>query len=256
MAGTTTTTARLLATTLACLAAPTLAHAQHERTAEPAPTSETAPAAASMNGAPGESLRSAPSNAGDGDEGPRVHRGFYLRAALGGGFARDGLSYTGPLGVKYPSGEASGGSVVGDVALAGSLKPGLFLGGAFFFEQVASPKVTLGGVDVASDVGVGTLLFVGPYVDWYFDPHKGMHLLGSVGGARITTKDKSGNTADQNASPVGGGLIAGFGYDWWIGEHWSAGVVGRLTFASMKDGTANVSHTWTALSVAGELTFD
>jgi hypothetical protein len=241
--------------TLACLATPALALAQHERTADPPPTAGTAPAASSMNAPPEEVMRSSATKGGDQDDGPRVHRGFYVRAALGGGFARDGLSYTGPFGLKYPSGEASGGSVVGDLALAGSLKPGMFLGGAFFFEQVASPKVTVDGLDVPNNVSVGTLLFIGPYFDWYFDPHKGMHLMASVGGARITTKDKNGN-ASGDSSPVGGGLVAGFGYDWWIADHWSAGLLGRVTFASMKDGNANVSHTWTAFSVVGEITYD
>lgn len=247
---------RTLMATLACLATPALALAQHERTADPPPATGTAPAASSMNAPPEEVLRPSASANAEQDEGPRVHRGFYVRAALGGGFARDGISFTGPLGVKYPSGEASGASVVGEVALAGSLKPGLFLGGAFFFEQVASPKVTYAGVDVASNVGVGTLLFVGPYVDWYFNVHKGMHVVGSVGYSRISTKDKSGTSTDSDASPAGGGVIAGFGYDWWVADHWSAGILGRVTFASMKDGVANVTHTWTAFSLVGELSYD
>lgn len=226
-------------------AAPSGARAQHERTPEPSPPSEAPPPRAASDPS---ALARAPveSNAG------RVHQGLSVRAALGGGFARDGISYTGPFGGNFPAAEASGVSFSGDLAVAGSLKPGLFLGGTFFFEQVASPKVTFDGAAVNADVSVGTLLFIGPCIDWYFDPHKGMHLVGAVGGSRITTKDKSGQTSD--ASPVGGGLMAGFGWDWWIGERWSAGLLGRVVITSMTD--SDVRHTWTSFSLMGTLTYD
>jgi hypothetical protein len=229
---------------------PGVAHAQHERTAESSPPSE-AVATPSVN-APTPTEPTPLARAASAEAQGRVHRGLSVRAALGAGFARDGLSYEGPFRTLVPTGEATGASIAGDLAITGSLKPGLFLGGTFFFEQVTNPKVTFDGATVTTDVSVGTLLFIGPCMDWYFDPQKGMHLVGAVGGSRITTKDKSGQVAD--AAPVGGGVMAGFGWDWWIGERWSAGLLGRVVITSMRDG--DVRHTWTSFSVMATLTYD
>lgn len=229
---------------------PGVARAQHERTAESSPPSE-AVATPSANATPSVDPTPLARSATDASD-ARVHRGLSVRAAFGAGFARDGLAWDGPFASAFPSGEASGASISGDLAIAGSLKPGLFLGGTFFFEQVTSPKVTIDGQTASADVSVGTLLFIGPCIDWYFDPHKGMHLVGAVGGSRITTKDKSGQLAD--ASPVGGGLMAGFGWDWWIADKWSAGLLGRVVITSMSDG--DLRHTWTSFSLMGTLTYD
>jgi hypothetical protein len=176
---------------------------------------------------------------------------LYLRAALGGGGVRDGLSSTFLLGFD---GEATGASGVGGLSIGGAIKPGFILGGGLYFEQVADPKVKINGVDVSTDVSVGTFGLIGPMIEWYPNAQKGFHLGGAIGGARIQMKDSSGRT--KNNEPVGGGGLFEIGYDWWVSDDWSLGVMGRLTGATMRDSEAQVRHNWSGGAVLFTATYN
>jgi len=205
------------------------------------PTEISATEAPSTGAAPAEA-----------SSGAHLHDRFYLRFGVGSGYAHDQLRSEYII-FSY-EGEAQGASVVGELSAGWSLKPGLIVGGGIYFEQVADPKITVEGQDVSDDVSVGTLVLVGPMIEWYPNAKGGFHLGGAVGGARINVKDESGQTKDN--SPVGGGGMFGIGYDFWVADEWSVGVAGRFTGARMEDSDANITHTWSAGSLLVNATYN
>jgi hypothetical protein len=214
----------------------------------PPPSSAAAPAESQ----PAAPATTEPSPGEIPEKGAYTHDGFYLRLGIGGGYVDDKFKYTGLgglFGLDQIEGHASGGSFEADVSAGGAIKPGLIIGGSLFIEQVASPKVTYNGEDINADVSVGTFGLIGPMIDWYPQAHGGFHLGGTIGGARITMKDSSGNL--KSNQPVGGGGIFFIGYDWWVAQEWSLGVQAQLTGAALFDSSDDVDHDF----ASGGITF-
>jgi hypothetical protein len=220
-----------IASTFAALTSPSYAQ---QAAPAPSPTAPTSPAA------------------GGGSQ-PLTHDGFYLSGALGFGRMRDDMKLTVDLlglGREY-EGHAEGFSVAGHLFAGYTVTKALVVGGGIFFEQVADPEIELEGSDLGDDVSVGTLVLVGPGVVWYPDKHGGFHLLGAVGGARIELRDDSDRIQDH--SPVGGGIAIGVGYDFFIGDEWSAGVLLRGVGATLSDD--NLTHRVTTGSLMLSVTY-
>jgi hypothetical protein len=181
------------------------------------------------------------------------HDGFYLRAAIGGGRFRDDFKHEVlqifGLGLE---GHAEGASVGGELSAGYAVRPGLIIGGAVFVEQVASPKVEIAEKDYSDTVSVGTLVMAGPIIEWYIQPEGGFHLGGGPVGARLEIKDDSGDVADHE--PVGGGVVVGVGYEWWVGEQWALGVMGRFAAARLEDD--DIVHVVTVASLLANVTFN
>ncbi len=194
--------------------------------------------------APPPSSYGAAAPAATADETVHMHDGWYLSAGLGGGYFTDDFEQTFVV-VREAQGQATGSSGAFHIALGGTPARGLVLGGAVLVDQVADPKITVDGVDVSDqdDISVGTFVLVGPFVDWYFTAGEGLHLMGVLGGASIRVKDASGSQ-DENVNPGGAGASVGLGYNWWVGEQWSLGVLGRGTGATLFG--ENLSHRVTA----------
>jgi outer membrane protein with beta-barrel domain len=158
---------------------------------------------------------------------PRTHDGFQFRGAVGPGYLSTSASAGGQdLSIKGISGST-------DIYLGGTPVSGLVVGGMLNFTTSFGPKVTVNGQDISSLGENGsnslTLLTVGPYVNYYFDPTDGLYLLGMVGyGAESYTQNgSSGN------SPGGPAFALGVGYDFWVADQWSLGVLGRFTYGSL-----------------------
>lgn len=178
------------------------------------------------------------------------HTGFYLRLALGGGGFTDSFRLE-SANVGYDA-TATGGTFASELGIGGALLPGLILGGALYGETMVNPTVTVAGFPAASNVSVGTLGMIGPFLEWYPNPERGFHLGGAVTAARITLSDSAGNIT--NNSIVGGGLVFDIGYEWWLADEWGLGVMGRLIGAGLSDGT--VHHDVGGGSVLASLTFN
>ena len=70
---------------------------------------------------------------------------------------------------------------------------------------------------------------LGAFLDWYPNPREGIHLQGFAGLAAVDTQDALGRSPSRN--PTGIGLGFGVGQEWWVGDQWSLGIVGRLLYA-------------------------
>jgi hypothetical protein len=82
------------------------------------------------------------------------------------------------------------------------------------------------------------LLRFGLFVDYYFMQDAGLHLLGEASLINFSITGTNGS-----ADSAGFGLGAGLGYDWWIGDHWSMGLLGRFLWGKLSDEGFGVSPT-------------
>jgi hypothetical protein len=117
--------------------------------------------------------------------------------------------------------KASGSTLAVDVAVGYAVSPGIVLGGTLLMESLPSAELSARR-PVTSDVGAGML---GPFFDGYPNPRGGFHLGGGLGLAstRVQREEAAGF---KRAGGVG---IAGWvGYDLWVAEQWSAGLLVRL----------------------------
>jgi hypothetical protein len=175
---------------------------------------------------------------------PHVHDGFYLR--LGAGFGGVGGSSTPDAG--GPSTSMKGGTISSEIALGGTVAPGLVFGGGVYSMIVPSPKYTPdGGTEV--DAGAHHIAGFGPMIDWYFDPTKGGHLQA---GLLLATGVVSQKDNTPGAKGFGGALMIGGGYEFWVGEQWSIGPLARITAyrIGMKTDDLDIKYTLGMVNLA------
>lgn len=184
--------------------------------------------------------------------GAQTHDGFYLRMGIGLGYlsAKDKLEFS--FGNATSSGDAtiSGTGVSGEFALGGTVAPGLVLGGASQFGVFPKPKVSSGGQSVTADNGV-VLSSLGLLLDYYIDPKDGFHIQGLVGYATL----QSTNSSNNSKTPSGLALSAGVGKEWWVGDEWSVGILGRVQYVNAKADYGLATETITAIVPAVMATF-
>jgi hypothetical protein len=175
-----------------------------------------------------------------------LHDGFYLRMALGlGGLTASRevqSSITGTVDTHF--GEGVG---VFEISAGGTPGPGLVLAGTLLSHERKDPVLKGGpGGDITLD---GRLSFgmVGVTVDYYPNPRGGFHFGGTLGVGGLTAPAPPRSVFTDKIGGGGGAISLALGYDWWIGQEWSFGVLGRFTGAAVKGETtaADVKYTET-----------
>ncbi len=158
------------------------------------------------------------------------HEGFYLQMTFGGGYLT--------TSAKIEERESSiyGGAINGSIWIGGSLVPGFVLGGGLLGAVAIAPsqKFKLNGqtVDTRSS-GTDTSLqlqMIGLVGDYYPNPSKGLHFQGMLGYAVMSLNVNGASSF----SPSGVGVVGGVGYDFWVSEEWSIGVLGRFAYVAAK----------------------
>lgn len=161
-------------------------------------------------------------------EGVHTHDGFYLRLGLGFG-SMSGTAKRKFAGLEDEQ-DGSGGGVASEFALGGTVAPGLVLGGGIYGISVPSPSYE-------DDNGTSTdgdqlvLSSIGPFIDYYFDPNGGGHIQAAIA---LGVASQAKGDLDAAYSGTGVALMFGGGYEWWIGEQWSMGILARLQYFSVK----------------------
>lgn len=155
----------------------------------------------------------------------RYHDGFYFRGSLGGG----ALSAKGEIEGTNVDYEINGGSFSLDLMFGGTPTGGLVIGGAYFFSQAQKPNVKVGSIEGESNNNFNFGL-IGPFVDWFFIPDGGFH-AGLIFGGALANVTSSDGRESSTATGAGGGLF--LGYDFWIADQWSLGVLARATGGSV-----------------------
>lgn len=169
---------------------------------------------------------SAPASADSEASGARYHDGFYLRLATGFG----GYNETITAEDADESTTVSGMATVSELMVGGAVRPGLILGGGVWTSSVLASDRVVDGAMPPVEVwgGSGNFSLIGPFIDWYFDPGRGLHFQAAIGGATVRGWDLPEAQDNPDAVSVGGGVMLGFGYEWWVSNQWSFGVLARL----------------------------
>jgi hypothetical protein len=181
--------------------------------------------------------------------GAYVHDGFYLR--ISGGFsAYDERLASNTRASGELAARSRGIASSSDLAFGGTFAPGWVLGGGLFTVDLLASTLRTRSNDSASippelDPGLRDLVLIGPFLDWYPNPRGGFHALGALGVSLLTPR-VFGDSATQQSKylAVGGGLILGTGYDVWVDEEWSLGVLGQLGI-SILGGKDDAGNAWT-----------
>jgi hypothetical protein len=161
---------------------------------------------------------------------PHIHDGFYLQMSLGAGFlgtsgSQDGFAQT-----------ISGGAVTGSLWIGGSIIPGLAVGGGTLGAIAPRPhiKLTNNGQSepqLGPAKNAAQLQMLGLVGDFYPNPAKGLHFQALLGYAVLSfgADDDRDNGTTSASGPA---LMAGVGYDLWVSDEWSIGVLGRFSYAA------------------------
>jgi hypothetical protein len=175
-----------------------------------------------------------------GQRGARVHDGFYLRFGTGFGVYEERLEsddssvYGGEVG-----GRTVGIASLGEFAMGGTISSGLVLGGGVYTAKLLSGHFRVDESSPAAppselDPELRELTVLGPFLDWYPRPHRGLHLQVAVGLAAVTTTNGGFDEDDEDTyRAFGAGVVLGVGYEWWIGDEWSIGAMARAQAAAV-----------------------
>jgi hypothetical protein len=174
---------------------------------------------------------------------PRTHDGFYLHLDAGLGYLSTSAESRGSevnfSGVTLPSALMLGGTV-GPVAI----------GGGFFGDYAFSPSMEINGVESELEDVSLMLVGIGVFADYYVDPHGGLHFQPFVGWGGLSFSS-DGNSGGSD--PTGLVLALGAGYDWWVADEWSIGVMGRIAYAPLS--LNDVSYTTIAPALLATFTY-
>lgn len=165
------------------------------------------------------------------DVGAGVHDGFYARIAAGWALYDERFqSGDLPLGGKI-EGRNRGVASVSDIAIGGTVAPGWVIGGGIFTADLAASTLRLSGSSSQAlpselDPGLRSVSVFAPFVDYYPNVRGGFHVRGALGFATLTPQ-VFGHPSTQRSKylAIGGALMLGVGYDWWIADEWSIGVM-------------------------------
>ena len=192
----------------------------------------------------------------------RVHDGFYLRLALGGGYlvsthAFERTSFYYPV-TTTTSHRVDGLAQTGVLMMGGTVAEGWVLGGGFWNMNVFAPQVSTDappgdagpqrgapyGAPPSSETvetGLVSISAVGPFVAWYPNPRAGWHAELALGYAYAFSEGGASVGFIEPWSAHGVGAMGAFGHDFWVSEQWSVGVQLRATFmhgsSDASDGT-------------------
>jgi hypothetical protein len=201
---------------------------------------------------------------------PRARDGFYVQLTTGFGLPHfaitaDDSTFSPP---DHYTSSASGVSTGGSLLLGVPLRPGIVLGVGGLFAlsfSDSSSNLTRNGqpyslTDVKQDP-FQLMGMVGPFVDIYPGPTLGWHVQALVGYTQVSYAQITQHPF-SDGSPSGIGLMVGVGHDWWTNEHWSIGLLARVTYASTQlaptpysDGIGSAAEHNTVVSPSLEASF-
>lgn len=190
--------------------------------------------------------------------GALVHDGFYLR--LGMGFGAYGERFESRSTERYggkSGGDANGFATVSEIAIGGTVSPGLVLGGGVWTASLVTSSYDKNeGVTVPDELEPDRRSFaiVGPFIDWYPNARKGFHLQGALGLATLNDRwDEDDSEPDYVA--LGAGAMFGVGYEWFIADEWSLGMTARITGAVVTGEDENGVRFYHAIGTSPSLLF-
>ena len=172
----------------------------------------------------GGALASAAAQAGE----PQSHdRGFFLRVAPGGGFARTAIDEAGD---RF---ELRGFSGSLDVAVGATVAKNFALHGNVGAWSVVDPTLRFNGEEDAVEDAAVTLVSYGAGFTWYFGSSNA-YLTAWAGAAELEFEFEG----DEESSESGFAFEVGLGKEWWVSDRWGLGVSASAGYHSVPPGDA------------------
>jgi hypothetical protein len=160
--------------------------------------------------------------------GYHVHDGFYLRLGVGVGGGHASIS-SDDGGRNFGMG---GAGLALNLWAGGTPWRGVALGGMASLQSVSDGDTVVEGRETGLGSRGGTFL-LGPFVDAFPDPLRGLHFGGSLALAFLGAKGDSHALRDELRVPdysgAGLGASAWIGYMGWVGPEFSLGGLVQLT---------------------------
>jgi hypothetical protein len=208
-----------------------------------------------VSGARAQELSAAPGLSGPigppPDAGARVHDGFYFRIASGFSVLDERLESDEVAGSNIEA-RNRGIASLSDLAIGGTVAPGWVVGGGIYsLDLVASTlrsdESSLEPIPTEIDPGLRSLALLAPFVDWYPNVRGGFHAQAALGLATLVPRVFGHPATTQSGySAVGGALLLGTGYEWWVADEWSIGVLTQLGVRVLR-GEDDAGRSWTHL---------
>jgi hypothetical protein len=172
--------------------------------------------------------------------GIRTHDGLYLRFAGGLGAMSDGVDGSGSYLSRGSvteesdfSGSASGLAFATEIAIGFTPVASLVIGGGIYTITAPSPESDESGVAGGYDFALTQLELFALFGDYYVNPRSGLHFQAGGGLCAMIMGQGSGKEEGPTThahTAVGPGIMLGGGYEWWIADQWSAGILGRAIY--------------------------
>jgi hypothetical protein len=209
----------------------------------------------SISSADAEELSPAPGLSGPigppPDVGAHVHDGFYFRVASGFSVLDERLVSDDVAGRNIEA-RNRGIASLSDLALGGTVAPGWVVGGGIYsLDLVASTlrinESAVEPIPAEIDPGLRSLALIAPFVDWYPNVRGGFHVQAALGLATLVPRVFGHPaTSQSDYAAVGGGLLIGTGWEWWVADEWSIGVLTQLGVRVLR-GEDDTGRNWTHL---------
>jgi hypothetical protein len=173
-----------------------------------------------------------------------LNPGLVLNVGFGFGGVTDLVGTAGDEDDEGDSSQVTGMATVGEIMLGGTITPDLVLGGGIWASRISSSNYFHDrGMELPDSMRQPqTFVHVGPFVDWYFLRGRGLHAQAGLGFSMLTGHEWETGDPEHDNPALGGGFVAGFGYDTWVADHWRIGVLARITGAVMAE--LEAGETW------------
>ncbi len=155
---------------------------------------------------------------------PRTHDGFHFQ--LSGGLGYYNLKGSAPFNE-----EVTGLTIPGSLLIGGTLFNHLAIGAGMVLDYASKPTYKINGTEAPGLITSQMIMGFGVYGDYYLDPAKnGLHIQAFAGWGGVETS-VSGNVGGSD--PTGLVASAGLGYEWWLTDEWSGGLMARVVYAPL-----------------------
>jgi hypothetical protein len=187
------------------------------------------------------------------------HDGFYARFGLGPGYFWDSIT---PKGSYGDDRNLHGSLLSWNFMLGLSVMDGLILGCGLWYNSVSRIRAETNHqvyFRQEKDFNI-TFAQFGPFLDFYPNPRKGLHFQAAFNRAVFfgDTNDYLDDPSEDDYSfdvynilvgdPKGYSYTGGVGYDFWVGEQLSFGVLANLSYYVLRDyssGGSTYHRIWT-----------
>ena len=178
------------------------------------------------------------------DSQAKTHDGFHFQLS-------GGLGYYSVDGAAPANQDFSGITLPGSILLGGTVAKHFAVGGGLYLDYAPSPTYEVNGTEQDGVVSSQSIVGLGLYVDYYIDTKvNGLHVQGFAGWGGLETSF-NGNVGGSD--PTGLVTSLGVGYEWWLTDQWSGGVMGRLLYAPLD--LSGTSFTTYEPAIVGTLTW-